>query len=202
MLAIISLSAALLFPVFMTVRGQARQVACAANLHQTGLALAMYLQDADGLYPYAVDPSDRSSPGLWSEFPAFQSAIPTLPWLQDALGTYTQTRQVWRCPSDSGFLIHDWTNAPLDAMPSSYEKFGTSYYYRTELAARRIHEGQLERPAEINLLLDGAGHWHGRLMPIVKRYNILFADAHVKNLSHEQAIAAWKLPLSNPEIIH
>ena len=49
MLAIIGILAAILFPVFSRVRKQARRTACVSNLHQIGLAMAMYRQDAEGL---------------------------------------------------------------------------------------------------------------------------------------------------------
>lgn len=46
-IAIISLLAAILFPVFAQARAKARQAACLSNLHQIGLALAMYQDDND-----------------------------------------------------------------------------------------------------------------------------------------------------------
>ena len=62
----------------------------------------------------------------------------------------------------------------MDATPSSFAKFGTSYYYRSEIVARHAHDSNVARPAELNLLFDGAGHWHGTLTPLMKRYNVLF----------------------------
>jgi prepilin-type N-terminal cleavage/methylation domain-containing protein/prepilin-type processing-associated H-X9-DG protein len=50
-IAIISLLAAILFPVFGQARAKARQAACASNLKQLGLGLMMYVQDYDERLP-------------------------------------------------------------------------------------------------------------------------------------------------------
>lgn len=58
--AIISILAAILFPVFSKAREKARQTQCTSNLRQIGLAFAQYLQDYDDTYP--CDPTDSN---LW-----------------------------------------------------------------------------------------------------------------------------------------
>ena len=50
-IAIIAILAAILFPVFATVRERARQTSCASNLKQMGLATLMYVQDSEENYP-------------------------------------------------------------------------------------------------------------------------------------------------------
>ena len=195
-LVILSLLAALLLPAFFIARGNARQTACASNLRQLGLAVSMYISDSDFYYPRAVDPSDRVAP-MWSATPEFAADIPKLPGIQTALQPYTKSSSVFRCPADSGFVAADFSSVTLDAFPSSYEKFGTSYYYRTELAAYRANDSRVTRPAQINLLFDGVGNWHGKLLPLEQRYNVLFADGHVKNLSREQIDEAWQTPLTS-----
>ena len=50
-IAIIAVLAAILFPVFQSVRENARRAACQSNMKQIGLALLQYLQDSDELYP-------------------------------------------------------------------------------------------------------------------------------------------------------
>src|SRR5579884_1455955 len=49
--AVISILAAILLPVFARARDKARQAACASNMRQAGMGLAMYLQDYDDIYP-------------------------------------------------------------------------------------------------------------------------------------------------------
>ncbi len=50
-IAIIALLAAILFPVFQSVRENARRTACLSNQKQLGLALMQYVQDNDETYP-------------------------------------------------------------------------------------------------------------------------------------------------------
>ena len=56
-IAIISTLAAILFPVFASVREKARRTACASNLNQLGLALLQYAQDQDERLPNGVLPA-------------------------------------------------------------------------------------------------------------------------------------------------
>lgn len=196
-LSIISVLAALLLPVLFTVQGKAREIRCNSNLRQIGLSIAMYAQDYDGLYPFAVDPMDKFAPQSWDSYPQFKAQIPTMPLIQDSLKTYSAPA-LFRCPSDTGFNIGDFNGLPLDAQPSSFEKFGTSYYYRTEIALRRASEMTFDTPSQINVLFDGAGYWHGTLIPLAQRYNVLFADGHIKNLTRPQIDAVWSMPLQQP----
>jgi prepilin-type processing-associated H-X9-DG protein len=50
-IAIIAILAAVLFPVFATAREKARQISCASNEKQLGLALLQYTQDNDEQFP-------------------------------------------------------------------------------------------------------------------------------------------------------
>lgn len=194
-IGIISLLAALLFPAFLTVRGKARQSVCGSNLRQIGLGVSLYAQDSDGLYPYAVDATDRAAPGAWADSPEFASAIPHIGLLTDVLQPYIQSKQVFSCPADTGFAVPDFYAVPINAFPTSYEKYGTSYYYRTELAAQHASEASVKLPSQTNVLCDSVGFWHGTLMPLAQRYNVLFADGHVKNLNRWEIDQAWDTPL-------
>ena len=49
-IAIIAILAAILFPVFARAREKAQQITCVSNMHQLGLAFAMYLSDWDFTY--------------------------------------------------------------------------------------------------------------------------------------------------------
>jgi len=56
-IAIIAILAALLFPTFAKVRGNARRATCASNQRQIGMAIMQYVQDGDEQFPwsYSVD---------------------------------------------------------------------------------------------------------------------------------------------------
>jgi len=53
-IAIITILAAVLFPVFATAREKARQSTCATNLKEIGLGVTQYVQDFDEMMPYSV----------------------------------------------------------------------------------------------------------------------------------------------------
>ncbi len=90
--SIIALLAAILLPVFFSVRGKARQTACVSNLRQIGLAISLYAQDADDLYPYGNDPSDTdTNPNIWATSP-YAAIAPKLLPLRDIL----QLNRTWR----------------------------------------------------------------------------------------------------------
>ncbi len=201
-IAIIAILAALLFPVFLTARGKAREVSCLSNLRQQGVATTLYTQDYDGVYPFALDPTDKWTPQIWNSQPDFQKLIPTMPLLSEALQPYVKSHEIFHCPADTGFDIEDFTGyeidpngKPANAHPSSYKKFGSSYYYRTEISFVHASDSTLQHPAEVNLYFDGAGAWHGSLLPRALRYNVLLADDHAKNLTREQLDTIWAQPL-------
>ena len=50
-IAIIAILAAILFPVFAKAREKARQISCASNQKQIGLAFMQYVQDNDEQLP-------------------------------------------------------------------------------------------------------------------------------------------------------
>ena len=81
--AIISILASILFPVFARARENARRASCVSNLKQIGLGVMMYVQDYDERYPMCYDNAPNA--GNWKNF--------TEP--------YVKSTQVFLCPSTS-----------------------------------------------------------------------------------------------------
>ena len=193
-IGIIAVLAAILFPVFATARGKARQTVCTSNLRQIGLGLQMYAQDYEGMVPFAKDASDEYVPQIWSFNPACKALLDIMPFLHPSpnpaqVGTilsggmdaYINSTDIWRCPSDAGFDVLDNNYScdgpcPLPARPTMFKKYGASYLFRTELAFRRANIDSLEGydlesqsavgPAGVNFLFDGNGSWHGSSLAI------------------------------------
>jgi len=71
--------------VFAKAREKARQASCQSNLKQLGIATAMYLQDYDGMYPFASMGYNNAAghPMYWFN-------------LYDP---YVKNKQVWICPT-------------------------------------------------------------------------------------------------------
>jgi len=237
-IAIIAVLAAMIFPVFAAARGKARAATCQSNLRQIGMALRMYADDYDGSFPYAKDASDAYVPQIWGSRPNCQAKLLTMPFLHPnspsvstgavpaggsgpapdetagILDSYTKSRGIWHCASDTGFDVLDnnyscgGNPCPMDARPSMYERFGASYLYRTEIGFRQLNldsvravtfGGREVGPAGINVLFDGNGSWHGSPFSLTRnglRYITLFADGHVKLLTNEQYQETWGTSLT------
>ena len=98
-IAIIAILAAILFPVFQSVRENARAINCVSNLKQIGLGMTMYTQDADEAFPRGqyVD-----SNGVLLDW---QNAV--YPFIKNGSGTTTTGGTtvfngkggIWSCPS-------------------------------------------------------------------------------------------------------
>jgi len=195
-ISIIAVLAAILFPVFANAREKARQTRCASNLRQLGIAVQMYTTDYDELYPWAVDPTDVNCPQIWYQFPLWQSLIPSMPELHDTLAPYIRSAELWHCPSDTGYTVLEDAGIPINATPTSYAAFGSSYVWRTELAFAHTIAGAMPDPAGTNVLFDGYGEWHsGTSVMSAKRWEMLFADGHVKNVDRSAYDAAWAVNL-------
>jgi prepilin-type N-terminal cleavage/methylation domain-containing protein len=62
-IAIIAILAAMLLPALNKSKAQARSVQCKSNLHQYGVAVAVYAQDNQGSYPFLALNVQASSSG-------------------------------------------------------------------------------------------------------------------------------------------
>jgi general secretion pathway protein G len=209
-IAIIALLAAILFPVFAKAKAKANQTKCLSNLKQIGAAMNLYMEDSDDIFPMGLDASDKWDPSIWSSHPEFQTLIPNLPLMSDLLQPYLKSHEVFHCPSDSGMNVLD-QNFPmqLKAPTSLFQVYGSSYFFRTEIAFRQYSSTSFRVPADVNVFFDGAGCWHGGTRAPTAdddvqtffelahdfRYNCLFGDFHAKSLSYDQLQTSWSITL-------
>jgi prepilin-type N-terminal cleavage/methylation domain-containing protein/prepilin-type processing-associated H-X9-DG protein len=84
-IAIIAILAAILFPVFAKAREKARQISCASNEKQLGLAILQYTQDND---EYMLGLKDNS--GTDTAYKGWAGEI----------YTYVKSTGVYKCPDD------------------------------------------------------------------------------------------------------
>jgi prepilin-type N-terminal cleavage/methylation domain-containing protein/prepilin-type processing-associated H-X9-DG protein len=197
-ISIISILAAIIWPAFAAAREKARQTTCVNNLRQIGMAVQMYASDSNGIFPLGGDPQDLNTNawqvGYGGQFWPEMRHVPPLPTL---MMPYTSTRNVWRCPSDTGITTDtlDMGNLPLTG--NSFLAYGSSYYYHTELAVRHLsidtvaayyHGGITQYGSNIPMLFDGSGTWHGEANPVWQRYDVVFCDGHVQSMT---AVDFW-----------
>jgi len=97
-IAIISILAAILFPVFAQVREKARQTSCASNLKQIGLAALMYDQDYDDtVVPYEIGADVHNSYVTWW---GTQKGAPAVYEMRGGLlEPYMKSSPIQACPS-------------------------------------------------------------------------------------------------------
>ena len=106
-IAIIAILAAILFPVFAQARDKARGATCLSNLKQQGLAIMMYVQDYDELYPMAMGyypgvgwlyPYWQDTPENWTtDDPTYVEAL--RPFWSNAVQPYIKNWGLMSCIS-------------------------------------------------------------------------------------------------------
>ena len=100
-IAIVSILAAILFPVFAQAKQAAKKTQCLSNGQQIGIALTLYLNDNDGIYPQehpstsnpAVDDSTGQLEGVDYGSP-FDKILPYV------ASSNSAKTQLYLCPSD------------------------------------------------------------------------------------------------------
>src|ERR1017187_1105570 len=92
-IAIIAILAAVLLPALSQAKQRAWTISCNSNLHQIGLGMKMYADEANGLYP--------ASGGIipWNQ--VYPDA-PANSWLQH-IYRFTQNTNAYHCPANARF---------------------------------------------------------------------------------------------------
>ncbi len=184
-IAIIAILAALLLPALSSAKQRAWTITCNSNLHQIGLGMVMFADDANGFYPK----SGKSIP--WNNV---DPAAPTNAWLQQ-LFSYTQSTNIYRCPSNklmpasdqsrfnyfngarAAYVAAGYNAAAIDSrrimLPSSQVLSGDTLDFAPEDADKDDYSQNCVGGAVNGLpWLDWQAHSKGQ--------NILFADGHAK----------------------
>ena len=154
-IAIIAILAGILFPVFATVRKNVHRSTCMANMHQIGVAVRVYKDEHNGVYPEALFGFDV--PGVISAGvgPDGQQ-LPGVPGLYPQ---YVKEKQLLRCPI-SPYQIGDRT--PLQGQvpnPQFYGKYATRIY-----PAWDSYDGQVE-PNKVGnpYIVKYTRHWSNQI---------------------------------------
>jgi prepilin-type N-terminal cleavage/methylation domain-containing protein len=129
-IAIIAILASLLLPALARAKAKANLTKCISNQKQIGLALIMYADDNSELYPmYDHWASWGGALGL----PAGVIHSGLVPPELRPLNIYTKNLDLYRCPSDKGDSLQNFSNC--------YSNWGNSYlmtWINDEWGVRRV----------------------------------------------------------------
>lgn len=103
-IAIIGILAAMLLPALAKARERARRTACLSNLHQLGLATAMYLNDHSGRMPFVPDAELQLTPPVDSSGKRYNSMGSFMPLLHQ----YAPNVRIWLSPPVPPALSNQW----------------------------------------------------------------------------------------------
>jgi len=130
-IAIIAILAAILFPVFAQAREKARQITCASNEKQLGLAFLQYVQDNDETWPTtevaasATQPAATAAAAGTSDVAANQYGSG---WSSEVY-PYAKATGLYKCPDDSTSVspINGETEYPISyGVNSNFNSGGTA----------------------------------------------------------------------------
>lgn len=154
--AIISLLAGILFPVFASAREKARQSSCSSNLRQIGLAILQYDQDYDErVVPYYVG---AGAPNRYITWWGLEFLNPTSYQMANGLlQPYMRSTPIQACPS---FKAEVSTNIGLTGYGYNTDYLSPMQPYRTDAYGDYIlHPEQISQilaPAMTVVLGDAA----------------------------------------------
>jgi prepilin-type N-terminal cleavage/methylation domain-containing protein/prepilin-type processing-associated H-X9-DG protein len=155
-IAIIAILAALLLPALGRAKEEARATACLSNLHQTGIALQIYVQENNNKLPVMYDADPETDP------------TGTNAAINQVLLAQLGNTNVLHCPSD----------------PQYFQTTGSSYSWNNllngENADHLVVFGLAFQPQQIPVAFDKES-FHKARGPN-KAVNYLYADGHIKNL--------------------
>ncbi|MEO6908449.1 MAG: DUF1559 domain-containing protein [Abditibacteriaceae bacterium] len=157
--AIISLLAAILFPVFARARESARKASCQSNLHQIGLAWLQYSQDYDEQVMRFSTPGCGNTCYWWGGWNGS-----TLSSAGGLLESYMKNTQVNKCPSLPDELLDskEQTGYGYNTVYLSPTTYGPPPAYASQDVP--VNLAQIEDPARTVAFADAAQLYNGITM--------------------------------------
>jgi prepilin-type N-terminal cleavage/methylation domain-containing protein len=185
--AIISVLAAMLFPVVASAKSAAKLTTCLSNLRQVNTSTLLYTSESDDRLPWGVSKiSQRTS--FPYETNLTESEIAGIPAISDILAIYGPKSESWQCPADVMRSVY----APDTCHGSWFQCYETSYDYNARFALNGRSQSQIKNPTTSLLHYDvDAFHPYLTTNPTqqnvsLQRINGAFMDGHAKSLPFHQ----------------
>jgi len=168
-IGIISVLAALLFPVFTQVREKARETTCLSNLRQIGMAEMAYIQDYDEVFWSTPEPGGLITAQDQSDNGCTSAACAGTVYWSDLIMPYLRDKRVFSCPDNSDVLYdpdsYSWPAVPQGSATSWTS--GTAYRVTYGFASEGPHADplklwslvDLKSPSQVALLSDANWSW-------------------------------------------
>ncbi|HVM50502.1 MAG TPA: prepilin-type N-terminal cleavage/methylation domain-containing protein [Candidatus Acidoferrum sp.] len=199
-IAIIAILAALLLPALAGSKAKALRVQCVSNQKQIGVALQLYVDENQDLYPVHLGWADlggQCPTNPYTSGPAIVYASDT-PQTNRPLNKYAMNVQIFRCPADKGDALN-----PVPQVPTCWIAYGNSYlveWAHTDFGVQWVTgsaalavvpiKGSLVARMPCTKILQGdwpwqsnravtdpRSLWHGSRSQ--RRENVLYGDGHV-----------------------
>ena len=167
------------------------------------MAINLYGLDADERYPLATDPVEANTQLRPTATPRVQARCS---FTRFFFAPYvTSQPELWHCPLDAGVPdVHgryeEAVECDLPGVASIFGAYGSSYVYRSDLALADVaqpaslfdpyNRNEEHGPAEVPLVYDAYGAWHGEKAEGGRRYNAVMADGHVVRRTQSQIAIA------------
>ena len=163
-IAIIGILAGLLLPMVFKARAGAGRARCAAQLHNVGQMLQMYLGENRNTLPKV------------NMMPSLRPPLNSYPSLVQLLAPYHRgDTGVFHCPADQ--ITHPAPNAP-SGFETYFAREQSSYYWNEEVSIYASRETELKNGDGITLVQEYEP-FHGRAGASCSM-NRLYADLHVE----------------------
>jgi prepilin-type N-terminal cleavage/methylation domain-containing protein len=126
-IAIIAILAAMLLPALSAAKKQSLRTQCVNNLHEIGIGLQLYMDDARGSYPYYYDwatwgGGTGTNIGIGEVLPGVSLAGGGFNQTNRQLYPYLKNPEICHCPSDLGDPLFETT-----AKWTCFYAYGNSY---------------------------------------------------------------------------
>jgi len=169
-IAIISILAAILFPVFARARENARRTACLSNMKQIGLGIMQYTQDYDEHYPRAwggigtdgrtgnpddIETDTGKPGGVFTIYAASTSTPGNYRTWMDYIYPYVKSTQLFHCPSHVG--SNSYPDYGYSVAFSNYYYYGELFGGSTGMRNIPISMAAVTRPSEVIVVAEYPG---------------------------------------------